>query len=49
MHLLLLTTRCFLLLLRVGIFIGLKALAASVIFTVVSRFTVCLSNTAGVT
>ena len=47
MHLVWLANRSFLL--RTGILIGPKVLAACVIFTVVSRFTVCLSNTNAVT
>jgi len=49
MHMIFLTTHCFLLLLRVGMFIGPKFLAACVIFTVIIRFAVCLSDTAAVT
>jgi hypothetical protein len=49
MHIVFLTTLCFLLLLRVGMLIGPKVIAACVIFTVKIRFTVCLSNTAAVT
>jgi hypothetical protein len=44
-----LTTHCFLLLLRVGTLIFPKCFAACVIFTVIIRFTLCLSNTAAVT
>lgn len=49
MHMVFLTTHCFLLLLRVGMLIGPNVLAACVIFTVIIRFIVCLLNTAIVT
>jgi hypothetical protein len=44
-----LTIPCFLLLPHVGMLIGPTFLAACVIFTIIIRFIVCLSNTAAVT
>ena len=49
MHMVFLTTHCFLLLLCVGNVDWPKSSPACVIFTVTIRFTVCLSNTAAVT